>query len=129
MLTVRYRQESLDEKRARQARKSADEAVGDGLLPCGKQSAFFAGLGIGEKRPTALLKKAKGRASKTVVKDQQWACADLVRFNLAMIRHGLSSKVRSRALNCAMEGREIPPGALDALADYTEMTIQHSLSK
>jgi len=99
-------------KRKEQERKLAEERESierSGLLSAGKEAPFFRALGIGEERNIGL--RSEG---------QWWAPAYLVRLNKYLIRYGISSKVRTRAIRNYIEGKEPPSSILDALAGYTE---------
>lgn len=64
-------------------------------------------LGVGEERE--------------IMKRKVWyAPAYLVNLNRYMKRHGVSSKLRTRAIRNYLEGKEPPPATIDAIAGYTE---------
>ena len=96
-------------ERERELAEERESIESSGLLSTGKQAPFFKALGIGEERNTGF--KSQG---------QWWAPSYLVRLNRYLIKYGISSKVRTKAIRNYLEGKEPPASIHDALAGYTE---------
>jgi len=92
----------------------------------GKQHSFFKSIGVGEARATLNMFRTKsGKTPKGPAKTQEqwWAPARLVLLNNYLLKLGLSSKMRSKAIRCLLEGKELPDRLCDAVTGYTESLL------
>jgi hypothetical protein len=117
-------------KRRELAAAETQRAVSEGLLNAGKEHAFFKALELGEARSTSLLqrrkKKNKENAATAVLRTQWWAPAKYVRLNKYLMKHGVSSKLRTKAFLCLLAGKDLPAQLNELLASYTESLLLRS---
>jgi hypothetical protein len=105
--------------RRERAEAEKHKALNEGMLNTGKEHALFKSLGVGEPRATSHLQSSH-KAKSGKLREQWWAPADLVRFNSYMLRRGVSSKLRGKALRCMIDGKDLPDRLSDVVASYTE---------
>jgi hypothetical protein len=111
--------------RRERAEEEKVKAVQEGLLNTGSEHSLFKALGVGEARSTLVMtsKLSKKKCKTSKPREQWWAPAELVRMNIYMKAHGVSSKLRIKTLRLLMEEKDLPDRLCAVVASYTESLL------
>ncbi len=97
------------------------ELFEQGLAPSiGTTTEILRALGVGVSRHTRI---RRTRAGTRVICKEHWGPADLIAMDKVLQTGGHSSKIRTHALRCLLEGKDLPEKVHDTVAVYTEQLM------